>query len=159
MDDPPVIQFKPKPDPPPKKEEEVKDDGYLAPELGKLVNRRVSLPNELWEEVIDMAKAGGSNYQDLLACLIDLGMRAQALGEDRPRRVLVETGIHTRIELLREGQTPEFLGEVRIPQVPAVGEAISFQRAGYVVEQRAWRLKEDGATAFLRVKRFGKKKH
>jgi hypothetical protein len=116
------------------------DDGY--------VDRRWSVPKPLWDQLLELAADTGINYAELVNICLEDGLKLRMrlpVERARPKPppppwlvVYVEQG-------------GKVLGRLNMRQVPAEGEVLTIDGASFVVQERAWTVKDGDAAAYLRV--------
>lgn len=115
----------------------------------ELVGRRLTLPKDLWEEIVELAARTGAHPADVIVALIRVGMQADSDGLTRPLRKHV-VGTQTMLEI--NGKVRRV---ITCSQVPPVGEILGLDGENYVVVQRAWNVHQDTMRAYLRLEPYG----
>ena len=113
------------------------------------VDRRWSVPKEVWDQILEMAAQSGIHYAELVVILVEEGI-AVKMREPLERNKPPPLPPHPFTSVRIEGPDDRLIAKRDLRQVPAPGEILTLEGRNYVVDQRAWGLAEE-VVAYLRV--------
>ena len=115
------------------------------------VDRRWSVPKNLWEQILELAASSGINYAELVCVLLEDGLKLRMRIPVENSRPEPPPPPWSEVCVELDGKV---LGRLRMRQVPGVDEILTVDGKSYVVRQRAWTVVKGETSAYLRVEEF-----
>jgi hypothetical protein len=122
-----------------------------APEDDGFVDRRWSVPKDVWDQILEMAAQTGINYAELVVMLLEDGIKVRMripVEQARGQKPAVPWSV-VHVELGNK-----LLGRLNMRQVPGPDEVLTIDGKSYLVTQRAWQVVKGLASAYIRVEAF-----